>query len=134
MRDEDIVGILGRTCPDRDETACLKNLVERCTVHNKIFDHRKRSTPPRLYSNRGPVLEVPHEKLASRYMIIRTVRTTVNIKGAGTAYTLTAIVIERDRAAALATALDSYRVRTLTDKLLVENIKHLKERSIFLNA
>ena len=63
-------------------------------------------------------------------MIIGTVSTSVDVKRAGTANTLTAIMVERHRTAALATSLNGYRIATLADKLLIENIKHLQERSI----
>ena len=67
-------------------------------------------------------------------MVIWTVSTSVNVKRARTAYSFTAVMIERYRTAALAATLHGYRIGTLTDQLLIENIKHLKERCVLLDA
>ena len=67
-------------------------------------------------------------------MVIWTVSTSINVKRARSADALTAVMIERDRTAALAATLHGYRVGTLADQLLIEDIKHLKERRVFLDA
>ena len=73
-----------------------------------------------------------HEELTGGNVIVRTVCPAVDIQGAGTADTLTAIVVERNRTAALATLVNRYRIDTLPDKLFIEYVEHLEERSIFL--
>ena len=67
-------------------------------------------------------------------MVVRTMSTSVNEERTCTTDTLTAVVVERNRTAALASPLDSNRVCTFSDKLLVENVKHLKERSVLFDA
>ena len=134
MRDEDIVGILGGTGADGDESAGLKDLVKRTPVDHKVLDDREGCTSPRLHGDGRAILEMTHEQLAGGNMVIRTVGASVDIEGTGTADTLAAVMVERDRTAALAAALDRYRVATLADKLFIQNIKHLEERCIFLNT
>ena len=134
VRDEDIVGILGGTGTDRDESAGLEDLVKRTPVDHKVLDDREGGASPRLHGDGRAILEMTHEQLAGGNMVIRTVGASVNIEGTGTAYTLAAVMVERDRTAALAAALDSDRVATLADKLLIQNINHLEERCIFLNT
>ena len=53
-------------------------------------------------------------------MVIRTMRAAVDIKGACSADTLAAIVVERNR------------IYSLTDQLLVENVEHFQEGCIRL--
>ena len=130
VRNKNIIGILGRTGTNRNETTCLQNLVESPAVNYKILDNRESSASERLYSDSRSILEMPHKQLTGSHMIIGTVSTSVDVKRAGTANTLTAIMVERHRTAALATSLNGYRIATLADKLLIENIKHLQERSI----
>ena len=43
-------------------------------------------------------------------------------------------MVEGYRAAALAAFFYSYRIITFPDKLLIEDIKHLKERGILFNT
>ena len=67
-------------------------------------------------------------------MIIRTMGAAVNIQRTGTADTLAAVMIEGNRTAVLAAFIDSDRIHTFPDQLLIENIEHFEERSIFLNT
>ena len=71
---------------------------------------------PRLNGDSVSVVELAHVELACGDGTVRSVRVTVDVHGAHTAYTLTAVVVESDR------------VFVLGNKLLVENIHHLKER------
>ena len=66
-------------------------------------------------------------------MIIRAMCTAVYVKGTGSAYSFTAVVIERNGTAALATFIHCDGITTFPDELLVQDIQHLKERSVFLN-
>jgi hypothetical protein len=134
VRNKDIVGVLSRTGAYGDESAGLKDLVKCCTIHYEVLDYRESGTSPWLYRDGSAVFEVTHEKLASGHMVIRTMCTTVNIEGACTADTFATIMVEGYRAAALATFLYSYRIITFPDKLLIEDIKHLKERGILFNT
>ena len=43
-------------------------------------------------------------------------------------------MVERDRAAALATPLNSHRIITFPDELLVQDVEHLEERSVLLDS
>ena len=47
--------------------------------------------------------------------------------------TLAAIVVERHRAAALA-ARSTRRIATLADQLLVQDVQHFEERSVFFDS
>ena len=134
MRNEDVVGVLGRTCTDGNKSAGLKDLVERRTVYDEVLDHRKSRTSPRLHRNGSTVFEMTHKQLAGSYMIVRTMGTAVDVKGAGTADTLATVVVKRDRTATLASFLDRNGIDTFPDQLLIENIEHLEERGILFNA
>ena len=130
---QDIVGILRRTGTDGNEAAGLQDLVKRTAVHHQVLDDRESGAAPRLDSDCRTILEMTHEQLAGRHMIVRTMRAAVNIEGTGTADTLAAIMIERHGTTALATLVHSNRVTTFPDQLLIEDIEHFKERSILFN-
>ena len=132
VRDKDVVGILGGTGSDRDESASLKNLVERASVNDQILDDRETSASERLHGDGSAILEVTHEELAGGDMIVRTVSAAVNEQRAGTADTLAAVVVERHRTAALAASVNGYWIVTLTDQLLIEDVKHFEERGVLL--
>ena len=132
VRDKNVVGILGGTSSDRDESSSLKDLVESAAVNNQVLDYRKSSASERLYSDGSAILEVTHEKLTGGDVIVRTVRATVNEQRAGTADTLAAVVVERHRTAALAASVNGYWIVTLTDQLLIEDVKHFEERGVLL--
>ena len=132
VRDKDVVGILGGTGSDRDESASLKDLVERAAVNDQILDDRETSASERLHGDGSAILEVTHEELAGGHMIVRTVSAAVNEQRAGTADTLAAVVVERHRTAALAASVNGYWIVTLTDQLLIEDVKHFEERGVLL--
>ena len=73
-----------------------------------------------------------HKELAGGHVIVRTVSAAVNEQRAGTADTLAAVVVERHRTAALAASVNGYRIVTLTDQLLIEDVKHFEERGVLL--
>ena len=132
VRDEDVVGILSGTGSDRDESTGLKDLVEGAAVYNQVLDDRETGASERLDSDGSAILEVTHEKLAGGDVIVRTVRAAVNEQRACTADTLTAVVVERHRTAALAASVNGYWIVTLTDQLLIEDVKHFEERGVLL--
>ena len=132
VRDENVVGILSGTCSNRDESTSLKNLVEGTAINHQVLDDRETSASERLDSNGSTILEVTHEKLASGDVIVRTVRAAVNEQRASTADTLTTVVVERHRTAALAASVNGYWIVTLTDQLLIEDVKHFEERVFLL--
>ena len=134
VRDQDVVGILRRTGPDRNEAAGLEDLIEGAAVHDEVLDDRETGAAPRLHRDGGAIFEMAHEELAGRHMIVRTVCASVNIQATGTADAFAAVVVEGDGTAALATAFDGDRIASLPDQLLVENIKHLQERSVLLDT
>ena len=63
-------------------------------------------------------------------MVVGTMGASVDIERAGTADALTAVVVEGNGAAALASAVDSHGVASLPDELLVENVEHLQEGGV----
>ena len=67
-------------------------------------------------------------------MIVGAMCATVNEERTCSTDTFPAIMVETYRTAALTTSFDSNRVTSFTDKLLIEDIKHFKERSILLNS
>ena len=134
VRNKDVVGILGGAGANGDKTSGLKDLVKRTPVYHKVLDDREGCAAPRFDGDGGTVLEMTHEKLAGSHMVVRTVRTAVDIERAGSADAFAAVVVERDGTAALASALYRDRVATFADELLIENIKHLEEGCIFLNT
>ena len=132
VRDKDVVGILSGTSSDRDESASLKDLVKGAAVNHQVFDDRETSASERLHGDGSAILEVTHEELTGGDMIVRTVSAAVNEQRACTADTLAAIVVERHRTAALAASVNGYRIVTLTDQLLIEDVKHFEERGVLL--
>ncbi len=121
MRDKDVVAILCAAGTYGDETAGLHDFVEGGTVHHQVLDYRESTTAPRLHGDGCTGFEVTHEQLTRGYLVVRTVCTAVHIQGTGTADTLTAVVIKGDGLNALA------------DELIVQDIQHFEERSIFLH-
>ena len=67
-------------------------------------------------------------------MVVRTVGAAVDIEAAGATDALAAVVVERHGTAALAAAFHRHRVATLADELLIEDIEHLQEGGVLLNA
>ena len=134
MRNEGIVCILSRTGTYGNESTCLKDLVKRAAVNNEVLDNRESGTAPRLYGDCSAILEMTHKELTSSHVVIWTVSASIDVERAGSADTLAAVVIERNRTAALATSLNCNRISTFANELFVENIEHLKERSIFFDT
>ena len=58
----------------------------------------------------------------------------VDEEGTSPADTLAAIVVERHRAAALAAPLNGNRIAALADQLLVQDVQHFEERSVFFDS
>ena len=75
-----------------------------------------------------------HEELTGGDVVVRTVGTAVDVERTCAADTLTAVVVERYRTAALASSLDGHRVAAFPDQLLIEDIEHLEERCILLDT
>ena len=117
-----------------DESSSLEYLIERTTIDYEILDNGECGTAERLYCNSSTVLEVAHKELTGCNVVVRTVGTAVDIQRTSSADTLTAVVVERNRTAALASSLYSYRVATFPDKLLIEDIEHLEERGVLLDT
>jgi hypothetical protein len=67
-------------------------------------------------------------------MVIRSMSPAVDEQGAGSAYTFTTVMVERHGTAALAASFNSHRIVSLSDKLFIQDVKHLKERSILLDS
>ena len=134
MRDQDVVGILGGTGTDRNKTTSLEDLVKGSTVDDQVLDHRETGASPRFNRNRSTVFEMTHEQLAGRHMVVRTMGAAVDIQGAGSADTFTAVMIEGDRTAALAALVDCNRIHAFPDQLLIEDIEHLEEGGILFNT
>jgi hypothetical protein len=134
MRDQYSITILSGSCADRDETSGLENLVERATVNNQILDDRECRAPERLHGDGRSILEMTHEQLACGDMVIRSMSPAVDEQGAGSAYTFTTVMVERHGTAALAASFNSHRIVSLSDKLFIQDVKHLKERSILLDS
>ena len=134
MRNQDIIGILGGTGTDGNETAGLEDLVKGGTIHHKVLDHRETGTSPRLDRNGRTILEMTHEKLAGRHMVIRTMGTSVNIQGTGTADTFAAVMVKGNRTAALAALVNGDGIHSFADQLLIENIEHFQEGSILFDT
>ena len=127
---EDGVPVRNTACTYRNEASGLENLVESLAVHDKVLDYRETLASPRLNRDGLSVLELAHVELAGSYLVVRSVSTPVDVERAGAADTLTAVMVERYRTAALAASLDSYRLHPLVYQLLVENVEHLKERAV----
>ena len=134
VRNQEVVGILRSTRTDGNESACLEDLVECGTVHHQILDHRETGAAPGFHRDGGAVLEMTHKELAGRHVVVRPVGASVDIQSAGTADALAAVMVEGHGTAALAAALHCHGVATLADQLLIEDIEHLQERGVFLNA
>ena len=121
MRNKEGITILCATGTYGDETASLENLIKCTAVHNKVLDHRESAAAPGFYGNGCAGFEVTHEQLAGSDLVVRTMCTAVNVQGAGSADTFTAVMVEGNG------------INSLTDKLIVQDIKHFEERSVFLH-
>ena len=122
VRDKDGIGILRGTGADRDETTGLENLIEGLAIHNEVLDDREGGTTPRLHGDRGTRLKMTHEQLAGGHLVIRTMGAAVHLQGAGAADTLAAVVVESDR------------LHTLADELVIQDVQHLQERGILFHV
>ena len=78
VRDKDVVCILSGTSSDRDESASLKDLVKGAAVNHQVLDDRETGASERLYRDGCSVLEMTHEQLAGRHVIVRTVGTAID--------------------------------------------------------
>ena len=116
------VGIGYTTCVDADETSGLHDLVVRATVHHKVFDYRERARAPRLNRDSLAIMETTHVELAGCYLLVGSVRVSVDIQRAHTADALSTIVVESDG------------VFVLSNQLFVEDVHHLQERSALENV
>ena len=94
MRNENGVAILGSSGTYGDESASLENLIESTAIHHKVLDDRESRTSERFHGDGGSVLEMTHEKLAGSHMIVRSMCTSVNVEGACSADTFTAVMVE----------------------------------------
>lgn len=77
VRNKDVVGILSGTSSDRDESASLKDLVKGAAVNHQVLDDRETGASERLYRDGCSILEMTHEQLAGRHVIVRTVGTAI---------------------------------------------------------
>ena len=118
LRHEDQVGV-GRAPGGRgDEAAGLDDPVERAAVDDEVADDRERACPPRLHGDLVAVVELAHVQLARGGAGLGTVRPAVDHHRARTADALAAVVVERDRLAAVG------------EQLLVEDVEQLEERHV----
>jgi hypothetical protein len=67
-------------------------------------------------------------------MVARTMGAAIDVEGAGSADSLAAVMVKRNRTAALAPSFNCYWIIAFTDKLLVQDVKHLEERSVLFNT
>ena len=67
-------------------------------------------------------------------MIIRTMGPSVNVQRAGAADSFAAVVVEGYGTTALAALIDSHRVGTFPNQLLVEDVQHFEEGCILFYA
>ena len=102
---------------DGNEAACLHDLVIRTAVHHEVLDYRERTATPRLHGDSLAVFELTHMQLAGGNSGVGSVRVTVDVHRAHTADTLAAVMIV------------GHGVFVLCNKLLVQDINHLQERS-----
>ena len=79
-RNRNGIGVRNSAGSYRDISPCLKNLVKRLTVNYKILDYRETVTSPRLDGDCVTVLELTHVKLAGCYLIVRSMRASVDIE------------------------------------------------------
>ena len=130
MGDRNHISVRDSAGIHRDEAAGLHDLVECLAVYDEVLDNREYIASPRLDSDGVTVLELAHVQLAGGHLVIRSMCPSVDIERTCTAYTLTAVMVERDRAAALAPPLDSYRIHTFMDELLVKDVEHLEKGAV----
>jgi len=118
LRDRNRIGVGHRVGAYRDEAAGLKNLVVSRAVHDEVLDDGERRRAPRLDGDRCAVLELAHVNLAGGSGLTGTVGVTVDVQRAHAADTLAAVVVER------------YGLLALVDKVVVQDVEHLKKRGV----
>ena len=80
VRNEGIVGILSRTSANRNESACLEDLVKRAAVNNEVLDNRESGTAPRLCGDCSAILEMTHKELTGSHVVIWTVSAAIDVE------------------------------------------------------
>ena len=113
------VGIRHAARGGADVASCLDDLVEGGTVYHKVTDDRERLGAPGLNPNVVSIMELAHVELAGGNAVVVAMRATVDIESAHAADALTAVVVEAHG-----------MCNAVVDKLLVQNVKHLKEGAV----
>ena len=113
------IGIGHTSRGDTDIASRLDDFVESRTVNHKVFDDGEGLGTPWLYPDFVAVVEMTHKELAGGYTVVIAMGTAVDVKSTHTTNSFTTVVVETDRVGYL-----------VGDQLLVEDVEHLKERTV----
>lgn len=119
LGNKDGIGVLRRTGAYRYITACSLDFIKGGTIYHAVLDNGESGGTPRFDRNHVAVIEAAHIELAgsgTRFGL--AVRRTVNIERTHTADAFAAVVVEDERFLAV------------FNQFLIEDIEHLKERSV----
>ena len=117
------VGIRHAARGGADVATCLDDFVECGTVHHEVAYNWERLGTPRLNPNVVAIMELAHVELAGGDAVVVTMRATVDIQAAHATDTLSTVIIEAHGMG-----------NVVVDELLVQDVKHLKERTIGRDA
>ena len=116
FRNRNRVGIRYATRGGADVASRLDDLVEGGTVYHEVTNDWERLGAPRLDPNVISIMELAHVELTGGDAVVVAMRATVDIESAHAADALATVVVEAHGMGDV-----------VTDKLLVQDVKHLKE-------
>ena len=121
--DRNGVGIRHTTRGGADVASCLDDFVKCGAIYHEVAYNREWLSTPRLNPDIVAVFELAHVELTSGDAVVITMRTTIDIESAHATDALTTVVVKangmRD---------------AVVDELLVQDVKHLKERAVGRDA
>lgn len=117
------VGIRHAARGSADIASRLDDLVEGRTVHHEVANDWERFGTPGLNPNVVAIMELAHVELAGGDAVVVTMRATVDIESAHAADAFAAVVVEAHGMG-----------NAVVDELLVQDVEHLKERTIGRDA
>jgi hypothetical protein len=113
------IGVWHTSCSYADIAARLDYFVKSATVHNEVSDYRKWFGPPWFNPYLVAVIELAHVELAGGDTVVVAMWTAIDIKSAHAADSFATVVVK------------AYGMGyVVVDKLLVEYVKHFKERAV----
>ena len=123
LRNRNRVGIRHTASSGADIASRLDDLIEGGTVYYEIADDWERFGAPGLNPDIVSIMELAHVELTGGDAIVVAMRAAVDIESAHAADALAAVVVEAHGMGDV-----------VVDELLIQDVKHLKERTVRRDA